>query len=342
MQRVLECFGDVVGTTHDTDSNSGLYLADLEAVSTLRALEGTEDYAEVLEVMETAIRVAILNLNTDLTTLITKFAKKKGSFKGVIGGKKYTHTRAESGKSGIRLLCAPVKHGEIILRQVGGVFDFTGDVTITVASNLSEETETFILSAVKGKPVWVDAKLSLPTYDDKGWVEYYIYHENPGRFCANKLFCGTCRRFYFNAERPIFKKYGYESYVMASGFNGEPQDLKAVGVNEMKGLMLNVEMKCHVDRTICDEQLDFQSDEMAQAYALAIQHKAGSVALWNIIRSSHLNRVLMDNIETFRDAASYYERKYNGLVRQIADSIDLHGTCFCEKGWTNAWTGTMH
>ena len=347
MENVLECFGNIVGTTNETESDSGLYITDLEALSTLHGLVGTEDWSDIETLLENARRIAILNLNTDLTSLIMKFSKQKPTFRGKIGSHKYLRPRAESGISGVRLLCLPVQHGELTIKSIGTLFNQTGDVNVYVANNYNDEVISLTVPTVARKLTFTDFStagidppvLTLPMKDEiMPFVEYYIYHENPFEFLTNKVHCSTCsgRSFYFDSNRPRFEKYGYGAWAMAGGFNSDIEDIGNHAANLMKGLVLNVEFKCRVDRLICNESLDFTSDPMAQSYAMAVQHKAASVVLWNIIRSSKLNRVIMQDMETFRDAASYYERRYNGMVRNLAGTIPIEG-CMCEKGFTDAW-----
>ena len=342
MEEVLNCFGNVIGTTRDTDSDSGLYITDLEALSTLQGLVGTEDWGDIEELLDNAKRIAILNLNTDLTALIMRFSKQKRAFKGLIGSNKYTKLKAETGKSGIRLLCTPIEHGEINIKSIGALFTQTGTIDLYLASNYSDEVSMLTIDTLANKVKWTsdfgDVEMSaLPMkHESVRYVEYYLYHENPYNFLDNKVVCSSCRGFYFDSYRPRFKNYGHESWLMVGGFNSEVEDVGNHATNLMKGLILNVDIKCRIDRIICDEALDFSTNPMAQSFALAAQHKAGSVVLWNIIRSSKLNRVLMQDIETFREAATYYERRYNGMIKNIASTIPVNG-CLCEKGFTDAW-----
>ena len=342
MDNVLNCFGNVVGTTSDTESDSGLYITDLEAISTLHGLVGNEDWADIEELLENARRIAILNLNTDLTSLIMKFSKQKKGYKGLVGSQKYTKKRSEIGKSGVRLFCAPVENGEVHIKSIGGIFAQTGDIDIFIANNYNEEVSELTISTLANKVKFtsdfgdIDELVFPMKHENVPYVEYYIYHENPYPFLDNKIVCSSCRGYYFDSNRPKFKNYGHESWFMVGGFNSEPDDVGNHATNLMKGLVLNLDVKCRIDKIICNEELDFGSDPMAQSFALAIQHKAGSVVLWNIIRSSKLNRVLMQDMETFRDAATYYERRYNGMIKNISNTIPING-CLCEKGFTDAW-----
>lgn len=348
MEDVLSCFGDVIGTTRETQSDSGLYITDLEALSTLQGLVGSEDWATIEELLENARRIAILNLNTDLTSLMMRYAKQKPSFKGKIGSQKYTKYLTETGTSGIRLICAPVRHAEMLIKGVGVMFSQTGTYEVFIENNYNDEVITLEVNAVRNKPSFADfsqlditpSVIALPLFDEVvSVVEYYIYHNNPTPFCDNKVVCSTCKGFYFNANRPRFKGYGHESWMMLGGFNSSIEDLTYLGTNQMKGLLLNVDISCRIDKLICSEELDFRRDPMAQSFAMAIQHKAGSVVLWNILRSSKLNRVLMQDPDLFREAATYYDRRYAGMVKQISNTMPLSG-CMCEKGFTDAWIGS--
>jgi len=171
-------------------------------------------------------------------------------------------------------------------------------------------------------------------------VEYYIYHENDFPFMDNRLSCSSCRKFYFNAAYPRFKNYGYDSYLMVGGYNGDPT-AKDSASNSGKGLLPEININCKVDNVICDDEIDYVNNPMAQSMAQAVMYKAGSVVVWNIIRNSNLNRVLMGDMETFRDAASYYERKYRDVTNFLSKNMPINHDCICEHGFTPAWIGRI-
>ncbi len=330
MTDIEQCYGDIIGTKRSTSSDSGLYVTDLEALSTLDGLVG-EDYEDLDAVLSNAKRIAILSFNTDITSRLMRFAKPMATFRGKIGSSRYKSTRTADGEKGVRILCAPIKHAQLHIFSVGVLMPTSGSVEVFMASNHGDEEEVIAtISAVKNKVVTAEVDITHYIQDDMtDNVEFYIYHKQAG-YVINRIKCSGCGKpFYFNARRP---RYDHGRYAMIGGFVGDIDDY---GDNSMNGIVLGAEFRCRVDRVVCDS-LDFHTNPMAQAYAQAIQLKAGSVVLWNIIRSSKLNRVLMQDIETFREAASYYERKYRDEIIKIGKTMPIEG-CFCEHGFTKVW-----
>jgi hypothetical protein len=345
MNEILTCFGDVIGTTPDSDSDSGLFITDLEAVETISALlkEDTQldDETNLENKLLSARRIAILKLHTDLTTLMMRYATAKTGYTGVIGSTKSTSILTETGKSGLRILCKPIKDAELILSGVTLTFSQTGQVRLYLASNYSDDiVDLGLQNTVANKPTRNDfgTALSLPLYDDgiEDMVEYYLYHENTIAPRDTKIDCATCVQFYFDQTKPLFKQHSYKQYLNVAGYTGEIADLTHKGYNSSKGIQLHVDIRCNTHKAICNGSLDFLRNPMAMSYATAIQYKAGSVIVWDLIRSPKLNRVLMGDIEFFREAASYYERKYNDMIKYISKNMPIQSDCFCETGFTKA------
>ncbi len=327
MTDIETCFGNIIGTKKETDSDSGLYITDLEALSTIGGLVG-EDFDEVDTVMDDAKRIAILSFNADLTARILKFAKPKRTYRGRIGSTSTSVSRSAPSDKGVKLVCAPIRKAQMNIFSIGVLAKQSGEVTVYVEGN--DVSEEYNINAVAKKLVTKDINLTLDLQDDMARnVEYKIYHKQE-EYMHNKIKCSSCSRFYYDTDRP---RYSYGGYVMPGGFIGDKE-----GLNSMHGIVLGVEFACRADNLICDGGLNYQTNPLAHYYAQAIQHKAGSVVLWNIMRNSNLNRVLMQDIETFREAARYYERKYRDMVRDIAKTIPIDG-CFCEKGFTDTWIG---
>lgn len=337
MNSIVECFGNIVGTTQDEPTDSGLYITDLEAVDTIEGLIAGENDVdvEIEEKLLKARRVAILKLHTDLTTLMLQYAVPKSGFTGQIGSKKALGVLNEVGKSGIRVVCSPVQDAELVLYGVNTIFNQTGQIDIKIASNINDDIHEYTIDAqedrLKVNTFAEPLVLPLVNPNEDGYVEYYIYHENSINPINNKIKCSTCSKFYFNAENPFFKLHGYEQYVNVAGFNGEIDELDKKGVNSGKGLQLNVELRCRTDRALCNGGIDFLTNPIAMSMATAIQYKAGSAVVWDLIRTPGLNRILMGDMESFREAATYYDRKYNDMVRYISQTMPITSDCYCLK-----------
>ena len=337
MENILNCFGDIIGLTQEHDSDSGLYITDLEAVESIYAVSKTDLPFNLIDKVSSARRVAILKLHTDLTTLMMRYAEPRKGFQGLLGGSRFTSLLSETGISGLRVLCRPIRDAELVIKGINTVFGQTGVINVNVASNYSDDIETYTLDteANKTKVNTLAESLVLPLYDENEdeYVEYYIYHDNSLAAANNRIKCSTCgTKFTFDTQYPTFKEVGYKQYLNIAGFNTDDiANIDTKGHNYAKGLQLNIDIRCRTDKAICNEEIDFLTNPMAMSFATAIQYKAGSVVIWDLIRSNDLNRITMGDIESFRDAASYYERKYNDMVKYISENMLIESDCFCLK-----------
>lgn len=343
MEDILECFGDIVGLKSGDTSDSGIYITDLEAISTIDGLVEADEAADVDEVLENARRIAILALNSDLTALMLRYAKPRNPFVGKVGSSRYVRRGEYTGNSGIRIVCAPIRHAQMTVTAINTLFSQTGGLKVYIANNYDSNILEYDVLTLANKvrrnvlTVAPDLPLYQPEVD---YVEYYIYHANDFPFLDNRVTCSTCRKFYFNAAHPKFKNYGFESYLMVGGYNGDPTASDAAS-NTMKGLMPEVKITCKIDNVICDDEIDYVNNPIAQSMAKAVMYKAGSVVVWNLIRNTKLNRVLMGDIESFRDAASYYERMYKDIVTFLSKNMPVNHDCICEHGFSAAWIGKI-
>lgn len=325
MDSVLNCFGDIIGLTPSDPSDSGLYISDLEAVSTVEGLI-VEDGKTVEEIMNDALRVAILTTNADLTALMMKYASVKPSISGKIGNSRWT--RKAKGGAELIVVCKPLRNATFHVYDVGAIFLNAGVKQVRMTSNIGHD-EVFNITITPEKMSSVTTSLTLPMYSDLvDFVEYTFSHDED--YCVAKMeTCGSCS-FKFNYLSPRFTNKGISSYVMSAGKCGDTY------VNSSSGLVLNVGFSCDISNVVCNELIDFTHNPAAQSIAQAVQYKAGSVVVWKCLRNPNLNRVLMEDAADLRDAARYYERRY----REMVGFINLHRAydhdCVCEKrraGW---------
>lgn len=353
---MIECFGNIVGTTRDEPSDSYLWITDLEAVASVEGLineESSDIKDDIIDELNEARRHAIMTFTGTLQTLLMRYFKPIPGFSGVIGGTSWTKAITESGKSGIRVLCRDVNDAEMVLKGINAYFKETGALTLKVASNYSDEIKEFQIETKANKRKYNDLRtteeesepinLSFPLSSDiiPGCVEYYIYHENEVAPLNTKISCATCGTFRFNAKRPDFKRHGYKSFANIAGFNTKNIDTMSPenGSVYNRGIQPILDIKCRTDKVICRDGINFETNPMAMSYAIAIQYKAGSVLVWNMLRNPKLNRVLMEQTDDVREAASYYERKYNDMLKYIAKHMEVDSDCLCETGFSDIKIG---
>ncbi len=308
--------------THDTQSDSGLYIADLEAVSTIEGLI-VESGKSVTEIMEDARRVAIIALNADLRALMMKYWDVRRSYSGKVGNSRWS--RREAGGGELVVLCRPLPSATMHIGRVGLIAQNGGTHTLTITSNVPETADiTVDVPCTANELSTVAADISLPMYSEMiDLVEYRFSHDED--HCVAKLqACGSCR-LKFNYHNPRFRSAGIGSYISIAGVkNGK-------FINSSAGIVLGATFECRTDNVFCDEALSYETNPAALMFSEAIQYKAGSVVVWNCLRNPNLNRVLMENIEDLREAAKYYERKYRDKMLFISKHYDIDHDCICKK-----------
>jgi hypothetical protein len=337
MDSIVQCFGNIIGTTQDKDSDSGLYITDLEAVSTIEGLikgEGLPE-TEVEEKLDKARRIAIQKLHTDITTMMLQYSVPRQGFSGQIGNGQGIGVISDTDKSGLWIVCKPIRDAEIVLYGINTLFAETGVTTVKIASNTSDAVTEIAVDtqANKLKINKLPVPLAFPLYnaDRDGYVQYFIYHENELTAINNKIKCSTCSKFTFDCNNPSFREYGMDGYISVGGFHAATIEEPGQGINAAKGLQLNLEVRCRTDKAICRDKIDFYSNPLAMSYATAIQYKAASSVIWDLIRTPNLNRVLMGDMESFREAATFYDRKYNDMIRYISQNMPIESDCYCVK-----------
>lgn len=320
---LLECFGNVVGLTHDDESDSGLYITDLEAVATIEGIPS--------DVLQDARRVAILALNADLIAMLSDYAYVRKPYSGRIGTTRW-HTRSSRGSS-LMLLCKPLENATMTINQIGALFRTTGEHNVVFTSNIGH-SQTFTIDCTADTLSVLDLTagdsepLSLPLYSDIQEAVIYRFTHQQSHLVSKLYSCGGCS-FKFSLSRPRFSDHGMTQYIQLAAYDG------AKYLNNSAGLVLSGNIRCRVDNIICDDALDFTHDSRAQLYAQAIQYKAGSVVVWNCLRNPILHRATMEDAGDLREAAKYYERKYRDLVAYISAHAQYTHDCICEKrrGW---------
>lgn len=345
MDSIVSCFGDIVTPTKDNPSDSSLYVTDIEAIQSIQGIVNDESnefsWSKVEDRIDDSIRIAKLRLHTDLSTLMLRYAKPRVGFLGNIGSTRFTNYIADTGKSGLRMLSNAFRDVEAILTGVTLTFKESGSIDLYLASNRGDGIETLSgLTTVAGKPKYneLTTPISLELYDNTvdGYVEYYLYHENDLTAADTKIECSTCNKFAFNSYTPSFKTFGYKQYMIVGGFNGEIDSLKDNASNQGKGIMLHMDIRCDTTKAICTSNENIKRSPMYMSYATAIQYKAASNLIWDMIRSPKLNRIVMGGMESFRDAATFYDRKYNDMIKYISKNMDIESDCFCEHGFTKS------
>ena len=101
------------------------------------------------------------------------------------------------------------------------------------------------------------------------------------------------------------------------------QDVETLAEDKMYGLTLDMEFGCKVGEVFCKDSLDYDGNTLAQAMAIAIQHKAGVLFIDKIINTTNLNRTVVINREDLQEKRKEYQETYDKMVQYLAENVDL-------------------
>ena len=97
----------------------------------------------------------------------------------------------------------------------------------------------------------------------------------------------------------------------------------------MNGMTFQVELGCLVNEVFCKDQLDFEGNTLAQAMAVAIQHKAGALFIDKILNTTNLNRQVMLDREQQQKNKESWEQTYKDMITYITQNIEIEvNDCF--------------
>jgi len=341
-----ECFDPKGDYTLDYNTSlSDLYLNELHPINNLLGLENCEN-SDVWALMDRARTRAIINFVTDASSMLSQEYKLAYQpYSGVIGRIQHKKDRAiNTTYAGVVLRCNPINSGYLTLSSIGALFNFTGNITVSIYNNLDDSNfiGSYTLNTVEDTFTNnIVEELELPLYSEyTDYLEYYfIYTVGANQPRNNDLSC-NCGSFkpYYNLHKPYYtmqkpKEYGWANYVMVGGVDTDNLDFMSdtpasVGTY-MNGLTLGVDFRCKVGETLCKDALDFVGDPVAGSIAHAIWYKAGCLLADMLMTTGEINRQTMINREQLGEYYTEWLEKYNEKLDYIARNIDMSKSdCF--------------
>ena len=358
MSYQLDCFDNIIGLSRTLcscyDSNkpadyntslSGLYLDELMPLTAFKSLLNCENGNEIWTLLDRSREQAILNFRADANALLLKNYKlKRKPFYGHIGKIKYSDalTITTGDWVGIRIFCADVVSGVLKIKNIGALFSETGSFTLYIYNNMNELVDTVTINTVANTHTSndiVDIELDLHS-DYVENLEYYLIYQKNGLTPKNNIVdCLSCPKYTFDTCNPIFKwsqtnkQYGWAEYCMVGSFKrtdiSDLSDLDSITGDYMYGLTLEVELKCKIAEVWCKDELDFESNPIARAMALAIRFKSGELFLNDVMLSSNINYERLINGEAHNKAREIFAEKYAEMMEYISENVDVYATdCF--------------
>jgi len=323
-------------------SDSGLYISDLLEPKFIDGLLNCDQGDSVCELMEIVRDLAVRYFIADSNALLLQGNKlKRKPFQGGIGLSTYTKDLSllNLNFAGVTMMTPIIKSGYLKIKKIGLLLNTTTPLvvdiidrngTILYSLNLTATANTHTINDVSA------LNINLPLYDDYlDYIEYFFQYQVAGFQPKNNGIynCSSCIK-----NKPGWGNFYYDNrfpwvhWVNVAGFNttGVPNYMDfSSGSDQMNGMTFQVELGCLVNEVFCKDQLDFEGNTLAQAMAVAIQHKAGALFIDKILNTTNLNRQVMLDREQQQKNKESWEQTYKDMITYITQNIEIEvNDCF--------------
>jgi hypothetical protein len=346
----LDCFDNIIGLSRTACacyeavptkiSNSGLYLDELSGLRRISSLLNCETGSDIWNYFSNARDQAILSFKGDFNGLAaSQYALRRKPFYGKIGKQKNTKTLdtlTTGNYVGVRLKCANIVSGELVLNKVTTLMNSVGAITLYIYNNLNELVDSVSLTTSASVTENNITNITLPlenSYADN--MEYFLIFKLDGTiYPKNNENFDTSNSFY-RSKAPD-RTYGWGDYLTVEGVNmsdiSDLSDINGTSSCLMYGLILDITLRCKIGELLCKDSLDFEANPLAMVLSHTVRYKAASLLLQDILRSPQLNIDTITNKDQVRADIDTYEEKYEGLLSYIVDNVDItNNDCFMCK-----------
>lgn len=360
MSTVNDCLNNIIGLSQTTctcwntgkpadfnTSDSDIFLTDLEPLNTVEGLVNCEN-GSIWDVLEQSRTEAIKRFIADANgLLLQKWQLKRQPYTGKIGETTTRNIKTLTQTyGGLTAYCADIISGTATITAIGTLFEKDGTVDVTIVDNLGNSYGTYTLTTTAMRycnNTITPLILDLHT-DDIQHIEYFFYYtyNANNKPLKNNLHC-NCGHFkpiwsinkpYFN-DSSIEPRYNWAKWMMVGGF--EVTDLndlsdpdKAIyGSNELNGLTIDVQLKCKTAEVFCKDSLNYDSNPLANAMALAIRFKAAHILVNKLLVSQDLNRDILTNREAWMDQTKVWDTDYQNYLGYVVNNVYIKtNDCF--------------
>lgn len=349
---IPDCYESIIGLSRTncdcydipsdaSESLSGLYIDELESLAIINSIKDCENNNDVFEQMAKARALAIISFQGDTNALMMQsFKLRRNNFSGAIGRAVYKGVVSQTTGQyyGVRMLCSNIKSGVLQIKNIGTMFEQTGTIDLQVWNNVGELVEEFTLDTEAGKHHKNTVVLELPLHNK--YIEnleyYFVYQSGANKALNNDIKC-NCGGFkpYFDKDKPYYnqlqqdRNFWWANWLMAGSYNvatlpdySVAQSSRTCG-NQMNGLTFEVDLKCKISEVLCYESLDFESNNLAIATAMAIQNKGGSIMGNWVISHGGLSRFKLLDTEQMLENIKKWDKVYIDMVKYIASEADI-------------------
>jgi len=329
-----QCYNCDFGT-----SDSGLYLSDLLEPKFIDGLLNCDQGDSICELMEIVRDLAVRYFIADSNALLLQSNKlKRSPYYGGLGSSVYTKDLSLTSMdyAGVRIMTPLIRSGYLKIKKIGLLLNSTQAVTLYIYDRNGTLLHTLNLNSTANTLSQNTVDITLPLYDDYlDYMEYFIFYQVNGFQPKNNgvIGCSSCQKtkpgwgaYYFDHKHP------WLHWLNVGGFHstGLPDFNSDVSGSElMNGLTFQIETGCLVNEVFCKDQLDFDGNTLAQAMAVAIQHKAGALFIDKILNTTNLNRQVMLDREQQQKNKEAWEQTYKDMITYITQNIDIEtNDCF--------------
>jgi hypothetical protein len=349
---VPDCYQFIVGLSRTNcdcfdipadaeESLSGLYIDELESLQFIQTIQNC-NFADLWTQMERARQIAVTTFQADTNALLMKgFKLKRQNFSGSIG-RAIINTAALNQTVGqyygMRIFCENVKSGVLVLKNINTIFSQTDTITLYIYNNLGDLIDTLTLNTVANKQTKNVVNIELPTHSPYVEnLEYYLLYQASANQAKNndlKCACGSFKPIYdtmhpYTKKNQVDRAYMWSNWVMVGGYHTStlPEfgttSVPNIAGNNLYGLTIDVDIKCKISEVLCYESLDFESNNIAGAMAIAIQHKAAIILANWILGSGNLSRFTMVESEKLIEDINKWESTYKTMTNFISEQVDI-------------------
>jgi len=350
MSSSVTCFDYIIGLTRTpcsdytglsadyTTSDSGLYLDELIPIDKYESILNCKVGENVFTFMEKARDNAIIDFRIDATAILTQYnTLVRNPFKGRIGKVKRSDvlTLVTGNYYGIVLRFDDIVGGEIVVTDIGTIFDTTAAFNVLVYNNLNDLVATVAVTSTADVLTLTSTTLSLPTHSD--YVEnleyYFIFQYNGTNTPYDNVFRDTCGSLCNARRSQSNKQFGFTDYMSVSGISltsiADFSDVSICSENRCFGLTLGLYARCKVEDIWCYDEMDYVGNAVDMAIAKCIRLKAASNLIRDIALTSNLNFDSMIDGVTLGTMDEQWNGEYNEMIDFIVKNIDITKTdCF--------------
>lgn len=349
MSVLPSCWDNIIGITRKSDicidevgipidyniSNSGLFIDELRGIN-LRLVQDLGTETDLWDRIEVSKENAIRAFQIDILNEVRKSNHSRiDLFKGNIGSQRYTKNLSVSNTyAGVRMYCNAIRGGYFHLTGINTIFGTTGQITVTVYNNLSEDAITsFTINTTANRVESNSIDLSLPLWNDEyDNLEYYFIYEltqtpkdnQPTCNCGGVHWC-------FNVQNPCFAdgkatKDRWRQFAMVGGTQGDTiSDRENWYTSKvMNGIVLIGQYQCNPIVYFCNEDQDFENNDYDIAVAYAILYKTGEFLMDEFLDTREITRYTALGLEVINNNREYYNSRYIEMINFLSSNIDIN------------------